>query len=205
MSERIEHRPHVGSSKATRYCRLVILTHVTASRRIDIHVNIPLLGDRILAWWRPRGWVRNWDVLRLALPVARSVNIFSSSSQLDIFDGIVLFGIGIINFFIGGDDLLSREIEAIVIPVNFVEGTVKGTIENRMLLGGHFGEIIDTVTFELKHQKATGANQVGIGYLDGIVGSGCGIGTKIRSHAKDRRTDESSDQQSGESEKRRQT
>ena len=39
--------------------------------------------------------------------------------------------------FIGSNNLLPRKVEAVTIPVNFVESLSKGAIKNRMFLGGH--------------------------------------------------------------------
>mmetsp|Transcript_10962 Transcript_10962/g.27761 ORF Transcript_10962/g.27761 Transcript_10962/m.27761 type:complete len:257 (-) Transcript_10962:2927-3697(-) len=159
--------------------RIVIGAHITSSRCIDMPINVPLPFDRVLTRWRLRRWDLNCWIFVLALPIAGSVDIFSLLPQLDIVNNIVhsIIVIVIVHFFVGCDDLLSRKIETVMIPVDFVKGSVKGTIENRMLIGGDFSEIFHTITLELNHQIATGAYQIGIGYFDSVVGRGIGIGT----------------------------
>ena len=86
-------------------------------------------------------------------------------SQFDTLQGIIHSGIGITDFFIGvihfcisSDDLLARQVEAVAIAVNLVEGLAEGAVKDRMLLGRDFYEVVQAVTVELNDHKGAGSN-----------------------------------------------
>jgi len=181
-----ENNPQEMNYNCGRFIRDYSLTQATSSGGVIVIVNVELFLALVLSL---RGFGRRviGTVAGLAGKLSGSVDVllllllevdFSRNGSSTFIDLVVGF------FFIRGDNLLSRKVEAIVITMNLVEGLVEGAVEDGFLLGSHGGEAFQVESIDLNYHKGTDTDHVVVG--DGFFG---GDGAKVCSSRTGNRTE----------------